>query len=100
MAVADHRVIGDRRIRVLPSAWHGGDLPETVIRLSRRVDDTAMWLYIVALVIVILGIVGGVASGGIFAIVLVPLGLIVAGPAVLYAMWGRRRLADARCSAQ
>ncbi len=29
------------------------------------------------------------ASGGIFTIVLVPLGLIVAGSAVLLAMWGR-----------
>ncbi|HEY6398012.1 MAG TPA: hypothetical protein VIX82_11215 [Solirubrobacteraceae bacterium] len=48
-----------------------------------------MWLYILALVLVILGVVGGVASGGIFTIVLVPLGLLVAGSAVLFAMWGR-----------
>ncbi|MDQ6840802.1 MAG: hypothetical protein M3025_00045 [Actinomycetota bacterium] len=48
-----------------------------------------MWLYLVALVLVILGVAGGVASGGIFTIILVPLGLIVAGSAVLYASWGR-----------
>jgi hypothetical protein len=48
-----------------------------------------MWLYMLALVLVILGLVGGVASGGIFTIVLVPLGLLVAGSAILYAMWGR-----------
>jgi hypothetical protein len=48
-----------------------------------------MWLYLLALVLVILGIVGGIASGGIFTIVLVPVGLIVAGSAALYAMWGR-----------
>ncbi|MDQ6817499.1 MAG: hypothetical protein M3018_08850 [Actinomycetota bacterium] len=48
-----------------------------------------MWLYLLALVLLILGIVGGVASGGIFTIILVPLGLIVAASALLYAMWGR-----------
>ena len=47
-----------------------------------------MWLYLVALVLVILGVAGGVASGGIFTIILVPLGLIVAGSAFLYASWG------------
>lgn len=60
-----------------------------VIPLSRRVDGTPMWLYILALVLVIVGIVGGVASGGIFTIIFVPLGLIAAGSAALFAMWGR-----------
>jgi len=49
-----------------------------------------MWLYLVALVLVILGIVGGVASGGIFTIILVPLGVIVAGSAFMYAASARR----------
>lgn len=49
-----------------------------------------MWLYLLALVLVILGIVGGVASGGIFTIILVPVGLIVAGSAFLYATAGRK----------
>jgi hypothetical protein len=48
-----------------------------------------MWLYLVALVFVILGVAGGVASGGIFTIILVPLGLIVAASAFMYASAGR-----------
>ena len=61
-----------------------------------------MWLYILALVLLILGIVGGVASGGIFTIILVPLALIVAGSAVLYAAWGRsaHRAAGGEADAQ
>jgi hypothetical protein len=47
-----------------------------------------MWLYMIALVLVVLGIVGGVASGGIFTIVLVPIGLIVAASAVFYGKLG------------
>lgn len=36
-----------------------------------------MWLYLIALVLVIVGIVGGLLSGGIFTIVLLPLAAIV-----------------------
>jgi hypothetical protein len=48
-----------------------------------------MWLYGVAAVLVVLGIAGGIAGGGIFTLVLLPLGLIVGVSAALYAMWGR-----------
>jgi hypothetical protein len=48
-----------------------------------------MWLFGLAGALVVVGIVGGIFGGGIFTIVLVPLGLIVGGSAVLYAMWGR-----------
>ncbi len=42
-----------------------------------------MWLYIVALVLAIFGIAGGIASGGIFLIVLLPLAFIALIAAVL-----------------
>jgi hypothetical protein len=49
----------------------------------------AMWLYLIAAVLVILGLIGGIFAGGIFTIVLVPLGAIVVVTAVGSAMWGR-----------
>lgn len=49
-----------------------------------------MWLYLLALVLVIVGIVGGIASGGIVTIILVPLGLIAAGSAFMYSASARR----------
>jgi hypothetical protein len=36
-----------------------------------------MWLYLIALVMVVLGIGGGIFAGGIFTIVLIPLAAIV-----------------------
>jgi hypothetical protein len=42
-----------------------------------------MWLYIIAVALLIFGIVGGVLSGGIFTVVLVPLGLIALVTAVV-----------------
>jgi hypothetical protein len=48
-----------------------------------------MWLYMFALVLLLAGIVGGVAGGGVFTIVLVPLAFIVAASALIYSMWGR-----------
>jgi hypothetical protein len=48
-----------------------------------------MWLYIFALVLLLVGIAGGVAGGGIFTIVLVPLAFVIAASAFIYSMWGR-----------
>ena len=48
-----------------------------------------MWFYPLVMVLVILGLAGGIVAGGIFTIVLVPLAVIVAVSAVVYAMWGR-----------
>jgi uncharacterized protein (DUF58 family) len=36
-----------------------------------------MWFYIVAVVLVVLGIVGGIFGGGIFTIVLLPIAAII-----------------------
>jgi hypothetical protein len=48
-----------------------------------------MWLYIVALFLLIVGIVGGVLTGGIFTIVLIPLGIIALVSAIAVGAWGR-----------
>ena len=48
-----------------------------------------MWLYVVAGVIVLLGIAGAAFGGGIFTIVLVPIGLLILASAVGSAMVGR-----------
>jgi len=48
-----------------------------------------VWFYPLLLVLVILAIVGGTLAGGIFTIVLVPLGVIAIVSAAVYAMWGR-----------
>jgi hypothetical protein len=57
-----------------------------------------MWLYLVALVLAILGIGGGIASGGIFLIVLLPLAILaliaavlLSGAGALSGMMPRRR---------
>jgi hypothetical protein len=47
-----------------------------------------MWLYLIGVVLVILGL-AGLAAGGIFTIVLVPLGLIAIASAAGYSAWGR-----------
>ncbi len=59
-----------------------------------------MWLYIVAALLVVLGTFGAALGGGIFTIVLIPIGLLVAVGAVLLAMWSRatRMSADAEPS--
>jgi hypothetical protein len=54
-----------------------------------------MWFYPVVVVLVILAIVGGSLAGGIFTIVLVPLGAIVLVSAVVYSLWGRALQASA-----
>jgi hypothetical protein len=48
-----------------------------------------MWFYPLIIALVILAIVGGTLAGGIFTIVLVPLGAIVIISAIVYAVWGR-----------
>ncbi len=49
-----------------------------------------MWLYMIAIVMVLLGIVVGLAGGGIFTIVLIPLGLLVLAAAVFFSAAGRK----------
>jgi hypothetical protein len=49
-----------------------------------------MWLYILALFLVVIGLVGGVLTGGIFTIVILPLGIIAFGSAIAYAAWARK----------
>ena len=48
-----------------------------------------MWFYMIAAFLVLVGIIGGVASGGIFTIIFVPLGAIMLVVAVLAGMWAR-----------
>jgi hypothetical protein len=48
-----------------------------------------MWLYMIAIVLLILGLVGGVLTGGIFTIVFIPLGIIALVSAIAYGAWGR-----------
>jgi len=49
-----------------------------------------MWLYLIGIVLVIVGLVGTVAGGGVFGIVLIPVGLIVLASAFFYGMVSRR----------
>jgi hypothetical protein len=56
-----------------------------------------MWLYLVGIVLVVLGL-AGIAAGGIFTLVLVPLGLIVIASAAGYGAW--HRAAQARAGAE
>jgi hypothetical protein len=48
-----------------------------------------MWLYIIAAVLLILGIAGGVLTGGIFTIVILPLGVIALVTAFVVSLWVR-----------
>ena len=48
-----------------------------------------MWLYIIAVLLLVFGIVGSVVSGGIFTILVLPLGAIVLLGAVVAGMWAR-----------
>ena len=48
-----------------------------------------MWLYILAFFLLIFGIVGSVLSGGIFTIVLLPLGFIALISAIVFGAFGR-----------
>jgi len=55
-----------------------------------------MWFYMVALFLLFVGIIGGVASGGIFTIIFIPLGVVMAIVGVLAGMWGRSQQDGAR----
>jgi hypothetical protein len=48
-----------------------------------------MWLYLIALVLLFVGVVGGVLSGGIFTIVLIPIGALVLLSALGHGMLAR-----------
>jgi hypothetical protein len=48
-----------------------------------------MWLYIIAAVLLVFGLVGGIFTGGIFTIVVLPLGVIVLVGALVFGMWSR-----------
>ena len=48
-----------------------------------------MWFYPLLIVLAILAIVGGTLAGGVYTIVLIPLAVIAAISAIVYAMWGR-----------
>jgi predicted lipid-binding transport protein (Tim44 family) len=48
-----------------------------------------MWVYLLAGGLVVIGLIGAVVGGGIFTIVLVPIGLVIFATAVLVSMWGR-----------
>jgi hypothetical protein len=48
-----------------------------------------MWLYMIGGFIVLLGLVGAALGGGIFTIVLIPIGAVIFITAVGSAMWGR-----------
>jgi hypothetical protein len=54
-----------------------------------------MWFYPLLLLLVILAIVGGTLAGGVFTLVLIPLAVIAAVSAIVYAMWGRSMQAQA-----
>ncbi|HKO28388.1 MAG TPA: hypothetical protein VJU80_13080 [Solirubrobacteraceae bacterium] len=54
-----------------------------------------MWFYMIAVFLVLVGIIGGVASGGIFTLIFIPLGAIMLVVAVLSGMWHRSQQASA-----
>jgi hypothetical protein len=48
-----------------------------------------MWLYIIGLGLLIVGVVGSIVSGGIFTVVLVPLGVVALVTAGIVSLWLR-----------
>jgi hypothetical protein len=48
-----------------------------------------MWLYLIAAFLLVVGVIGGILSGGIFTIVVLPLGVIVLLAALAAGMWAR-----------
>jgi predicted phage tail protein len=48
-----------------------------------------MWFYMIAVFLFAVGIIGGVASGGIFTLIFIPLGAIMLVVAVVMGMWHR-----------
>ena len=54
-----------------------------------RVTHNLMWLYILVFAVLIFGIIGTILSGGIFTIVLLPLGIIAVISALVFGGFGR-----------
>jgi hypothetical protein len=54
-----------------------------------------MWLYLIGGALLVIGLVGGVLTGGIFTIVLIPVGAIALVSAIGYGMWARAQQARA-----
>jgi hypothetical protein len=48
-----------------------------------------MWLFLVALIVLVVAIVGSIFSGGIFTIIFIPLGVIAVATAVGSSMFAR-----------
>jgi hypothetical protein len=48
-----------------------------------------MWVYLIAGFLLIVGVIGSLAGGGIFTIVLIPVGLLALAAAAIFGMWGR-----------
>jgi hypothetical protein len=48
-----------------------------------------MWLGLVLILAVVLALIGGVVVGGVFALILVPIAVIIVVSALLASMWSR-----------
>jgi hypothetical protein len=48
-----------------------------------------MWIYMIAFALLVLGVIGSLLGGGIFTIVLIPLGLLALAAAAVSGMSGR-----------
>ncbi|MFZ0088591.1 MAG: hypothetical protein WAL63_03730 [Solirubrobacteraceae bacterium] len=48
-----------------------------------------MWLVLIAVPILVLLVLGGLLAGGVYAIVLVPIAVVIGVGAVIYLMWGQ-----------
>lgn len=48
-----------------------------------------MWLYVLAVFLIVVGIVGGLFGGGIFTIVLIPIALLMLAAAVFFSAQSR-----------
>ncbi len=59
-----------------------------------------MWFYMIAFFLILVGIIGGVLSGGIFTIIFIPLGAIMLVVAVVFGMWSRAREGSATPDAE
>ncbi|MGA8333921.1 MAG: hypothetical protein WB761_04215 [Solirubrobacteraceae bacterium] len=80
----------DRRCRADPD-WLAvvGGVPSNSFWATDSGKSTGMWLYMIAVVLLIFGIGGSIVSGGIFTIVVLPLGAIVLVSALVVSMWAR-----------
>jgi len=53
-----------------------------------------MWLYMIAVVLLVLGLFGSIFTGGIFTIIVLPLGVLVLVAAFVVAMWSRTAVGE------